>query len=51
MRKWILAIAVGIMLTGCEKVVFEDRDGESANGNLTLSVSVSNGTTRSSDEQ
>lgn len=50
MRKWILAIAVGIMLTGCEKVVFEDRDGESANGNLTLSVSVSNGTTRSSDE-
>ena len=51
MRKWILAIAVGIMLTGCEKLVFEDRDGESANGNLTLSVSVSNGTTRSSDEQ
>lgn len=51
MKKWIYAIAVGIMLTSCEKVVFEDREVESANGNLTLSVSVSNGTTRSSDEQ
>lgn len=50
MKKWILAIAAGIMLTGCEKVVFEDREGESTNGNLTISVSVDNGTTRSSDE-
>lgn len=50
MKKWILAIMVGIMLASCEKVVFEDREGESANGNLTLSVSVNNSATRSSDE-